>query len=306
MSIVELFSKRQKKLRGETLDVYQYDHLPEAFRIQVIHIWKDAIGGTQHRRSVETYKRIYDLLCREYGVFKLNESDYPDNLLAGLANFLLCTNEIEKALDVVELSFRVISKVCSKYDYRMDADVTMTPESAINELNHRFLEHGIGFQFISDAIIRMDSQIIHSEVIKPAITLLHREDYKGANDEFLKAHEHYRHGRYKECLNECLKSFESTLKTICKQKKWSHKETDTANTLINICFHNDLVPKFLQSEFSALRTTLECGIPTTRNKMSGHGQGDSIITVPSHLASYLLHMTGAAIIFLVESATNSR
>jgi hypothetical protein len=43
--------------------------------------------------------------------------------------------------------------------------------------------------------------------------------FDGANEEYLKAHEHYRHRRNKECLTECLteclKAFESTMKIIC-------------------------------------------------------------------------------------------
>ena len=48
--------------------------------------------------------------------------------------------------------------------------------------------------------------------------------YAGANDEFLRAHEHYRHKRHKECLNECLKAFESMMKAICKKRRWPYSE----------------------------------------------------------------------------------
>jgi hypothetical protein len=44
MAIFELFSKRQKRLRGETPDVFSYDGIPQSLRIQIIHIWRDAIG----------------------------------------------------------------------------------------------------------------------------------------------------------------------------------------------------------------------------------------------------------------------
>src|ERR1019366_1526163 len=85
-------------------------------------------------------------------------------------------------------------------------------DSAVTELNARFREHGIGYQYESGEIIRVDSQLIHSEVVKPALTLLTAPEYEGANAEFLKAFEHYRKGDTKECLNECLKAFESTMK----------------------------------------------------------------------------------------------
>lgn len=38
MKIYELFSKRQKRLRGEVPDVYQYETIPPELRVQVVHI----------------------------------------------------------------------------------------------------------------------------------------------------------------------------------------------------------------------------------------------------------------------------
>ena len=69
------------------------------------------------------------------------------------------------------------------------------------ELNYRFREHRVGYQYESGQIIKVDSQFVHSEVVKPALSFLSDPIYKGANEEFLKAHEHYRKRRYKECLN---------------------------------------------------------------------------------------------------------
>jgi len=45
MGAYETFSKRQKKVeRAGHVDVYQYDHLPPPFRVQVVHIWNTALG----------------------------------------------------------------------------------------------------------------------------------------------------------------------------------------------------------------------------------------------------------------------
>ncbi len=176
------------------------------------------------------------------------------------------------------------------------------PDDAINELNGRFREAGIGYQFESGEIIRIDSQYVHAEIVKPVLALLGKEkQYSGANFEFLKAHEHYRHKRYKECLVECLKSFESLMKAICDKYKWSYNQNDSAKKLINICLSNNLVPAYLQNQFSSLGTLLESGVPTIRNKEGRHGQGISVTHVPEHLASYTLHLTATNLLFLVNS-----
>ena len=44
MDVVDIYPKRQKRLRGEVPDVYSYDALPKALRVQIVHIWRDALG----------------------------------------------------------------------------------------------------------------------------------------------------------------------------------------------------------------------------------------------------------------------
>lgn len=306
MSILDLFSKRQKKLREEIPDVYQYEEIPQKLKVQIVHIWKDAFGDITlyNSKTQQTTKKIYNILCREYGMFSLKEDHYLNhnfNYLGGLIDFFIKNDEYEKDLDVIELTFKFIDSICREPLYIQYSRPEILANEAIDELNKRFLENGVGYQYESSYIVRMDSQLIHAEVIKPSLSFLQKPGFEGANEEFLKAHEHYRHERYKECLNECLKSLESTLKTICKKQNWTYAEKDTANTLIKICFEKELIPNYLQSEFSALRNILESSIPTIRNKESGHGQGTIITSVPSYFAAYMLHMTGSSIVFLVES-----
>ena len=180
-------------------------------------------------------------------------------------------------------------------------DASEIADDAIDELNIRFREHGVGFQFLGGQIVRVDSEHVHSEVIKPAIRLLHEKRYAGAQQEFLNAHRHYRKGETKESLNDCLKAFESVMKAICDKRRWRYPKNATAKTLIDVCFENELIPAFWQSQYSALRTLLESGVPTGRNRLSGHGQGKEPVAVPEYIAAYMLHMTASAIVFLAEA-----
>jgi hypothetical protein len=143
---------------------------------------------------------------------------------------------------------------------------------------------------------------LHTEVVKPALALLRGAEYEGAQAEFLKAHEHYRRGNTTEALIECLKAFESTMKAICDKRGWKYNANDTSKQLIQACLKNDLIPNFWSSHFSGLRSMLESGVPTARNRLGGHGQGSKIVTPPpAHLVAYALHMTAATIVFLVEA-----
>jgi hypothetical protein len=305
MAIFDIFSKRQKKLRGEPTDVYQYAKIPKPLRVQIVHIWRDTIGGTQDYDQGSgvkgTYKFIVDTLRREYGVFSLG-ADHPYfKYMSELENFLLGEQDTEKVIDAIELSFRVIDRVTRKSSYLGRYDSSERADEAIAELNTRFKEHGIGFQYVAGNVIRVDSELLHTEVVKPALTLLRRPGYAGAQAEFLKAHEHYRDGNTKEALSECLKAFESTMKSICDKRGWKYDARATSKTLIEICFKNGLIPPFWTQHFSSLRAMLESAVPTVRHRLGGHGQGSEIVDVPANLAAYTLHMTAATIVFLVEA-----
>jgi hypothetical protein len=304
MPTFDLFSKRQKQLRSKASDSLTYDNIPSKFRQQIIYIWRDAIGDDNYFELARNmYAEIVNILRREYGVSSL-VSEWYDKESEELENFFLTCEDNEKILDVIELVFHVIDNATRDFAYSLDASPNSTADEAIEELNGRFREHGIGYAYESGQLIRKDSEYLHSEVIKPVIRILENPEFQGANEEFMKALEHYRHENYKECLNECLKAFESTMKIICHKRNWQYNQNDTAKRLIEICLSNNLIPSFLQTQVTALKSVLESGVPTIRNKLSGHGQGTQKSTVPQHFAEYALHTTASTILFLVDSEKN--
>jgi hypothetical protein len=305
---MELYSQRQQRLRGDQHDVFVYDELPDTVRVQIIHIWNDVLGnGNQYYESHLEVKQAYDFivnkLCREYGLLSLsgvnrrNTTSFREELHI----FMRSELDVERCLDAVELSFWVIEKFTKRYAYMHRQDGEKRAEIATAELNQRFQSKGIGYQYSDGKIIRVDSQYLHAEVVVPSLRLLSAAMYAGAQEEYLKAHEHYRHGRHKEALVDCLKSFESMMKIICTNRNWAYSHTATAKTLIQTCLDNGLIPKFWQEHYTSLRCLLESGIPTGRNKMGGHGQGDTRISVPDHMVAYMLHMTASALVFLAEA-----
>jgi hypothetical protein len=314
MSIFNLFSKRQKQLRGEVSDVYIYDDIPQPLRVQIIHILQDTLGSENdytscpHQYKYPKVRNAYNImnkaLCQEYGVFSLVDSPDHECVVKDIFKFFLNEENCERVLDVIELGFRLIDRITRDWQYKKDRNASEKADAAINELNARFREHGVGYEYQNGEIIRVDSEFIHAEAVKPALKLLSQSHYKAANEEFMQAHEHYRHRRYKDCLTWALKSLESTMKAICEKRNWAYNQNDTANRLIEICFDKGLIPTFWQSHFSALRATLESGVPTARNIMGGHGNGTSPTEVPHHLASYCLHMTASTLVFLIEAEKN--
>jgi hypothetical protein len=257
-------------------------------------LWKRAIGdGRDFSQSQESYNLVCNILREEYGVFHLcgKSKEYWSGL-EELANFFLVEKNIARCLDTVELTMRIVN--------RGKRDSSMPYEEAEKTLNIRLREAAVGFQYEGGSVIRTDHQLVHADIVKPAISYLSDPEFKGANDEFMSAHRNYRSGDYKACLVDSLKSFESTMKIVCRLRNWT-PEGDTASKLISTILANNLIPSYLQTQFNALKSVLESGIPTVRNKTAGHGQGEQIQQVPDYLAAYVLHQTASAILFLVKA-----
>ena len=325
----ELFSKRQQRMQGEIPDTYQYETIPDELRVQIFYIWGKMWGTPDYndfeelqlsRLAIDAYKSIETTLCEEYGVLHLDGGDVSNEDGYGfywvVRDFLLKTEDTDKVIDIIEVSFRYIDQVIQTKlpvsaagvlgsaigtSHRYISPDSISPDEAIDQLNRRFRQHSVGYQYESGLIVKVDSQYIHSEVVKPALMFLSDPIYEGANEEFLNAHEHYRNDRYKECLNDCLKAFESCLKIICQKRDWSYGEKDTANRLIEIVFDHDLIDSHMKSHFTALGSTLRSGVPTVRNRLSGHGQGPKEIVVPEYIASYILHLTASNVLLLAKA-----
>ena len=141
------------------------------------------MGGLSYSKA---YEFIHDVLCREHGFDTLRKNN--EYYFDAICNFLGETKDADEVIDVIDISFRFIDEDVRSYPADFP-DSEISPDEAIAELNHRFQQHGVGYQYESGQIVRVDSEFIHSEVVKPALSMLSDPMYEGANDEFRKAHE---------------------------------------------------------------------------------------------------------------------
>jgi AbiJ N-terminal domain 4 len=305
MTIADLFSKRRQKTRPEAPDAHEYGQIPGRLRVQIAHILRDLFG---HKVTydlnccVEAFGEIEQTLCAEYGlcILPTKPMDLTTTPDVRVIDFLLHEEDQEKVLDLVEVSFRLLTRLRLSPEWQSRVPQEKF-DKAVTELNGRFREYGIDYQYENGEIVRIESQFIHAEVVKPVLALLSSEEYAEANAEFRKALEHYRKGETRECLNECLRTFESTMRVICTKRKWAFRSKDTAKELMDVCLKNGLTPPLIRSHIRGVRATLARGIPTIRNRVPGHGQEVQLMDVPPHYAGYMLHLTAATIQFFVES-----
>lgn len=288
----EIYSKRLKRLsQSGQSDVYQYDDFPDAFRVQVAYIW----GRINSNSSVydkislrEFWASVHDTLAEEYGVAILGKGrDAEERCLVFLQNATA-----SEVLDIIDFSFRVIA----------DGFRDFVAEKAIDDLNHRFQEHRIGYEFLEGEIIRKDSQYLHEEAVKPALTVLNGPGFEGPQLEFFEAHAHLRAGEYQDAIVDAGKAFESTMKAICDLQGWTYDPLRaTASVLVSIIITNNLIDASMTQQMTSFRTLMESGVPTLRNRNGGHGGGSAPVEVAEYVASYALHLAASNIVFLVEA-----
>lgn len=298
MSIHDTYSKRNK----EQSDVFVYD-LNDKIKVQVVHIWTNYFHQLSDDLRAEIWQKLHSAICEEFGKKTLLSDDlrrFYDSYR--VESYFEKTATLEECLDIIEFVFKYISKIAEYYQarYYTHLNLQYPGEKAISDLNTRFLENNIGYEFQQNKIIRIDNNLLHQEIMIPVFNFITSQTFKNVNDEFLSAHVHYRHTRNKECLADCSKALETTMKIICSENGWPYKQQDTSKTLIDICFAHKLIPDYLQTQFSSLRAIIESGIPTLRNKLGGHGQGTQKIIVPDHFVSYMLFMTATTIKFLIS------
>ena len=309
MPVIDLFSHRKRVAEGDLPDVFVYDALPQKLLVQIVHIWGDAIGpfyvsrrfSTSHvPRKNEGWVFIHDVVAREHGLLELaGEYDIEKRC----ETYLLESPSVEAALDVIEASFLYIDKFVRIFhsQQRERRGITITADAAIEELNVRFRRAGVGYRFEAGMLIRVDSELLHSEVVRPALGYLHHKGFEGPRAEFLKAHAHYRAGDTKAAITEANNAFESTLKAICDQRNWSYSKGATASRLLRVVRENGLLPDYLDKSFDQLAATLNSGLPKVRGEEGGHGQGAEPRKTPDHVTAYALHLAAAQILFLVEA-----
>ena len=316
MPVIDLYSRRKQDSTQVGSDGLIYDHIPDDVRVQIMYIWKSSIGRYVSRRyrsspryrgsprkrdNNRAWEDLHDFVRREKGLLQL--SNPPRNPKADCIEYLLNEPNVDNVLDIVELSFRIIL-ILKGFD-RTDAKevgITQSADAAIRELNTRFKQANLGYQFESGQIIRTDNFAMHETIVKPTLLLLEDRNFSGVNNEFLAALKHYRAGNNRDAITAANSAFESTLKTICKVKEWQYDQRYTAGRLLQVVRDKGLFPDYMGTSFEQLIATLQSGLPPIRNReSSSHGQGSEVKRLPEYITEYALNLCATQILFLIKA-----
>lgn len=293
-----LYSKRIKNASGEP-EVYMYDTFSQAFRNQFFYVIAELFDYFENNGLSDVWLFIHDSFAREIGVKSLGSSHYSKK--TQIEQFVAKSGDTD-FLDFLDYAFSRIAQTRDiSLPYVSADEVNKQITSAFVEINFRFKQNNLGYAFVKDVLIRKDNEHLHQNTIKPALRLLYENGFEGAEQEFLDAFEHRRKGENKDAILDALKSFESTMKAICDGMGYSHDPAkSTAKDLIGILESNGFYPTYMNNHMTSLRTSLESGLPTLRNKNAGHGQGATVVNVSDEFTEYALNLAATNIVLLTK------
>jgi hypothetical protein len=310
-NIFDIFSKRNKKV-----EPYIYA-VPRTLKNKIFMFCVDLLNNkfteiNYGDYTSEFWSEIHQALCYIHGRIQLVDANKYLLPETDTTAFLLqCKNE--EFLDFIELIFKVkclfhlvsdenilvtnLNKLLVSEN--VGYELTEIIKQKVTEPINYYPFHGQTGEIIRTIsypkIIKKENEVVHSEVIKPALQLLNDPKYITANQEYLEALEDYRKSDYGDCLTKACSAFESVMKIICSNKGWHYQQTDTATALISILKDKLKIEPYFEQTFII--------IATLRNKLSkSHGAGVQSKVVSQNVARYSLNLTASAIIFLVNEA----
>lgn len=294
----KLYSERIRQ-QVEDLDVFVYEGIPTPFRNQLFFIICDVAKSVMKEDGGNLWNDIHSLFCREKGLKEMDDSYGPP--AHKIEKFIDNASDAD-LLDFIDFVFYLFDTILrDAYRYNPYVKISEVVDGAIVELNNRFRQNKLGYEYVNGKIIRIDNELIHSEYIKPVLRLLHTPGFEGAEQEFMKAFEALRQRYNKSAIIEAEKAFESVLKTICSKLGYPFDpERDTVKKLINILKDNGYFPPYMEDHLNTIAKALENGAPTIRNRTSGHGQGEDVVCIPDYYVDFVIGLVAVNILFLTS------
>lgn len=289
-----------------------YDKIDDGCRLQIKFIAEDFFETNHIRQFCDEHiwPHIREGLKRAHKSNSLYAEDLHKTFggyivaSAEVLGYLETQDDFKKTMDIVEVVFRIIADI-ERLMNGSGYPFFVKPEQAIDRLNTCFQKNCIGYKFTGDMLIRIDNELLYANITKDTMQFLSNPDNFNINEEYLQAHRHYRNGDYEDCIVNCNKAFESTMKVICDKRVYPYDQSTRVTGLVAILINNHFFPPLLLQQITGVRKTLEEGISVIRNNKGGHGKGIANVIVDENLASYTLDLTGSAIKFLLGILENS-
>ena len=258
--------------------------LPSKLRQKIIYCMRNHnyCYGRNEENSI-FYDDLKQKLLESYGVIKLRA--YIDDSLQEITNIehFIKGAWPPQVLDAIELFNQLINSQESKPSFRR----------SINEV---FRTENAPYRLLENEIVILDSVFLESSVLNRAFELLKSNYFEKACRDFLNARNNFTSGDFVGTIVECNNSIESALKKLINVNKGEQGK------LKSLLMKSGLVPDYFQGFSEHFEGLLQSAF-TIANQSARHGAKE----VPSgknkingDLASFILHLTGSLLVFLIE------
>lgn len=301
---LDTFEKRNRPAS----DVYTYKDPSSRLRQQVVYAVTDVFGpcipprvGQRGSWGYRFWEEAHERAVRELGRVSLSRASrttrYDDDFIL----FLKADPGTVHWLTVVEILARMVD-LEMRLEWQPQRAQRLDPDEFVETLNTRFREHAFGYAYESGRILKVSSDYLHQEAVRPAIELLGAAGFEGALDEFLRAHQRYREGAFEAAVQEALKSNESVIKSILEARGWTHDPKAPFRKLLQTLYDKGFFGgEMLDYYQGGLDKVLSAGLPTLRNQPgAAHGSGVGRRVVPEHVCTLALHHAAANAVFLIR------
>ena len=305
-SVFDVFSRRESPPDQRSVTP---DDIPDRLRTRILILFRDMASGqgpwssTVPRYDIHDFwGQLHNKLQYLYGRPWLTNQHGSSPIRDAEAFFMTCS--ASKFFDFIELSFKldVTSRVFDVENDVVDAineifKVESVPYQLTKMIQVREPAQGRSFWIRTTAyprVIRVEEEVLYTEAVAPALTVLSAPHFEAANAEFRDSMDEYRKQNYGDCLTKCGSSFESTLKVLCERNDWPFEPSYTTGKLLKVVISNSTLDSFFEQPLMM--------VATIRNKLSSSHGGGSKVRMPSlHIAQYSLTSTAAAIVLLVQT-----
>ena len=196
MAVFNMFSKRQRRANQEP-DIFPYA-IPHELRIQLLRALDDARERI-YDRTIPSYRilgtegdDIFAKACTvlrrklAWGGWSMSANEFaqwPTQKPEACAMSLPFSSRIvnpNRSYDSVEIVMHFIKQA----EQNGLLDDECNARTVADEINTRFLEHRVGFQYEAGQIIVQSNKVLHDDAVKPALLLLADPAFEGANEEY--------------------------------------------------------------------------------------------------------------------------
>jgi hypothetical protein len=189
-----------------------------------------------------------------------------------------------QVLDAIEQYFTILGKASRAKDSNQQFQ---------SEVNRIFSEEAAPWRLSEGQFFQVDTEFMAAH-LESTEQILQRQGFSGALAELREARNDLTAGDTKGSIVNSCKAFESAMKTVLGT------ESGNASTLIRRMKGEGHLDDLPESARSSVSEQVLMSLPTLRNRLGGHGQGEEVVEVPRRYAELAVSLAASFITFCVE------